>query len=134
MKSGEQGVQMGRSNPPINHLESFMFKNIGTDRDFILSLESGRVMVRAVTQKSQLNIDSIRVEAAKTGLVIGNSSPAAFFVCHSQFDEPIAVIKAIKEGLEADGYSVALPKYEMEKLQEKPSTGEEAISIICAAE
>jgi hypothetical protein len=109
-----------------------MFKNIDTDRDFILSLESGRVMVRSVTQKAQLSIDSIRAEAAKAGLVIGNSSPAAFFACHSQFDEPIEVLKAIKEGLEADGYSVALPKHETEKLEEKPSAGEETISIICA--
>ena len=109
-----------------------MFKSIGTDRDFILSLAAGLVMVRAVTQKAQLNIDSIRVEAAKVGLVIGNSSPAAFFVCHSQFNDPIAVVKAIKEGLETDGYSVALPKYEAERLEENQSTGEETISVICA--
>jgi hypothetical protein len=111
-----------------------MLKNIGTDLDYILSLESGRVMVRAVSLKGTAEVDAFRHDVHKAGVSIDNYALGNFFTCHSQMDYPIEVLKAIKGELESRGFTVALPKYEAEQLEKKPSTVEESISIICAVD
>jgi hypothetical protein len=89
-----------------------MLKNIGTDRDYILSLESGRVRVRAVSQKARAEIDTFRHEVHLSGVSIDNYALENFISCYSQLDYPIDVLAAIKGELESRGCTVALPKYE----------------------
>jgi len=116
-----------------------MLKNIGTDRDYILSLEAGRVRIRAVSPKARAEIDTFRHEVHQTGASIDNYVLENFISCYSQLNSAIDVLAAIKGELESRGCTVALPTYEaeqleqlqLEQLEKKPSTGEETIMIVC---
>lgn len=110
-----------------------MLKNIGTDKDFILSFEGGGLKIRAISPKGQSRLETLIQELVNVGLVIHVYIKRTSIMCSSQLDSLVSLLSAVKSELEATGYTVALPKYEADELAKITDTNlsEETLLVLC---